>query len=181
MSEVRIKFALGTLNHDLPHAPQIAVYSFLVFLFARLRSPQDKPDKPTPENVAQAEAVIKRGIEAYGGSNYINMKTVVGRGFIRPFRRACLRFRPVSSTTLLIPTGNARNLRKRNSRYQTNSGDTGWLYDGGPKTISDMKPSQIEDFKRGMRTASKTCFTVVEKGRRHACLRGSPRSWTRKA
>jgi hypothetical protein len=36
---------------------------------------------------------------------------------------------------------------------QTNDGDTGWLYDGGPKVISDMKAQQIESFKQSMRTS----------------------------
>jgi hypothetical protein len=35
---------------------------------------------------------------------------------------------------------------------QTNDGDTGWMFDGGPKKISDQTAKQIEEFKRTMRT-----------------------------
>ncbi len=36
---------------------------------------------------------------------------------------------------------------------QTNTGATGWLYDGATKSLHDQKPAQIEDFKRSMRTS----------------------------
>jgi len=35
---------------------------------------------------------------------------------------------------------------------QTNVGDTGWLFDGAVKKISDQSPAQVEDFKRAMKT-----------------------------
>ena len=35
----------------------------------------------------------------------------------------------------------------------TNNGDTGLLYDGATKSLNDLKPAQIEDFKRAMRTS----------------------------
>jgi hypothetical protein len=35
----------------------------------------------------------------------------------------------------------------------TNTGATGWLYDGATKSLHDLKPAQVEDFKRSMRTS----------------------------
>ncbi len=35
---------------------------------------------------------------------------------------------------------------------QTNVGDTGWLFDGAVKKISDQTPAQVEDFKLAMKT-----------------------------
>jgi hypothetical protein len=35
---------------------------------------------------------------------------------------------------------------------QTNTGDTGWLYDGQTKTLQDLSREQVEDFRFAMRT-----------------------------
>ncbi|HEV2885070.1 MAG TPA: hypothetical protein VGW36_09445 [Pyrinomonadaceae bacterium] len=163
-----------------PTLRKSAVLLVLSFSLCATALAQDKPDKPTPENVAQAEAVIKRGIEAYGGSNYLNMKTVVGRGFYTTFQDGMSQIPARFIDYIAYPDRERTEFTGNGIRViQTNSGDTGWLYDGGPKTISDMKPSQIEDFKRGMRNSfenllhgwwKKEGATLAYVGRREAGL-----------
>src|ERR1044072_9663323 len=48
-------------------------------------SQQVSADKPSPENVAKAEAIISRGTEVLGGQAYLNVKTMIGRGFYTSF------------------------------------------------------------------------------------------------
>ena len=61
----------------------------------------------------------------------------------------------------------------------TNTGATGWLYDGATKSLHDLKPEQIEDFKRAMRTSVENALrgwwrkegaTLSYAGRREAGL-----------
>jgi hypothetical protein len=113
------------------------------------------PAKPaTAENVAKAEAIITRGIEVLGGSSYLNVKTVVGRGFFTRFEEGMSQLPARFLDYISFPDKERTEFISAGIRsIQTNSGDTGWLYDGGPKSLSDMKPAQVEDFKRSMRTS----------------------------
>jgi len=63
----------------------------------------EKPDEQ------KCEQIIKRAIEVYGGSKYLGVKTVIGRGFFTQFRAASLNCRRSSSTTSSIPTRSERN------------------------------------------------------------------------
>lgn len=102
----------------------------------------------------KAEEIIKRGIAAVGGNTYLNVRTVIGRGFYTPFQEGV----PSLPTRFLdyIAFPDRERTEFSGSGYkiiQTNSGDTGWVFDGAAKTIKDMKEQQVEDFKRSMRTS----------------------------
>ena len=45
----------------------------------------DPAKKPTTAPDPKAEAVLARAIEVLGGNNYLNLKTVVGRGYYTTF------------------------------------------------------------------------------------------------
>lgn len=134
---------------------QFALTVFLLLVFCVGASAQQGlVTKPSSEDTAKAEAILKRAIEVLGGSAYLNVKTVVGRGFYTSFHDG-------------VPQNPARFVDyisypdKERTEFvgdgikviQTNSGETGWLYDGATKSLNDMKDKQIEDFKRGMRTS----------------------------
>jgi hypothetical protein len=109
---------------------------------------------PSAENVAKAEAVINRGIEVLGGSSYLNVRTVVGRGFFTTFLEGVSQIPARFLDYISFPDKERTEFTSAGIKVvQTFSGDTGWLYDGGPKALSDMKPAQVEEFKRGMRTS----------------------------
>ena len=109
---------------------------------------------PAPSQTDQkAEEVLKRATEVLGGSNYLGVRTTVGRGFFTGFQDGV----PTVPTRFLdyiaYPDRERTEFTASGIKVvQTNSGDIGWLYDGATKSLNDMKPSQIEDFKRGMRT-----------------------------
>ena len=110
--------------------------------------------KPTAENVAKAEQVLARAVQTLGGSNYLNVKTVLGRGFYTAFIDGMSQLPARFVDYLAYPDRERTEFISSGIRsIQTNTGQTGWLYDGATKTISDMKPAQIEDFKRSMRTS----------------------------
>lgn len=121
-----------------------------------VRAQDDKvvAPKPTAENVAKAEQILVRGIEVIGGSNYLNVKTVLGRGFYTSFIDGISQLPARFVDYLVYPDHERTEFFGGGIRtVQTNSGQSGWFYDGATKTFSDMKPAQVEDFKRSMRTS----------------------------
>ena len=117
--------------------------------------PQQPPaEKPSPENVAKAEAIISRGIEVLGGQAYLNVKTVIGRGFYTSFHEGISQDPARFVDYLSYPDRERTEFTAEGLRtIQTNTGETGWLFDGATKTLSDMKAGQIDSFKQSMRTS----------------------------
>lgn len=133
------------------------------FMFVNVNAQDDKANKtpetrPTAENVAnvaKAEQVLTRAIEVVGGSNYLNVKTVLGRGFYTAFLDGMSQLPARFVDYIVFPDRERTEFIGSGIRtVQTNAGQTGWFYDGATKTLVDMKPAQVEDFKRGMRTST---------------------------
>lgn len=102
----------------------------------------------------KAEAIVNRAIEVLGGGAYSNVQTVVGRGFFTAFQDGLSQIPARFLDYISYPDRERTEFTGGGIRVvQTNSGDTGWLYDGATRTFSDMKAGQIEDFKRSMRTS----------------------------
>jgi hypothetical protein len=118
-------------------------------LLAQSNTPPPKPAAPDPK----AEAIVNRAIEVLGGSSYLNVKTIVGRGFYTPYQDGVSQLPSRFLDSISFPDRERTEFTSSGIRViQTNTGETGWVFDGATKTISDMKSGQIEDFKRGMRT-----------------------------
>lgn len=119
-------------------------------LAAQTTTPPPKSAAPDPK----AEAIVTHAIEALGGSAYLNVKTVVGRSFYTAFQDGMSQLPARFLDYLSYPDRERTEFTSNGIRViQTNSGETGWVYDGATKTLSDMKSGQIEDFKRSMRTS----------------------------
>lgn len=110
-------------------------------------SPPTAPDQ-------KAEAIVARSIEVLGGNSYLNVKTVVGRGFFTSFKDGVSQNPARFLDYIAYPDRERTEFTGDGIRViQTNTRETGWLFDGATKTLSDMKAPQIEDFKRSMRTS----------------------------
>jgi hypothetical protein len=115
---------------------------------------QSVPPKPSDENTAKAEGIINRAIEVLGGSSYLNVKTSVGRGFFTAFQDGMSQLPARFVDYIAYPDHERTEFTSMGIRaIQTNAGESGWLFDGATKTLSDMKTPQIADFKRSMRTS----------------------------
>lgn len=124
------------------------------FLPARLTAQTNTavplPTAPDPK----AEAIVNRAIEVLGGNSYLNVKTVIGRGFFTSFKDGMSQIPARFLDYIAYPDKERTEFTGDGVRViQTNTGETGWLFDGATKTLSDMKGAQIEDFKRSMRTS----------------------------
>jgi hypothetical protein len=109
---------------------------------------------PKLSDGTKAETIINRAIEVLGGSNYLNIKTSVGRGFFTGFQDGMSQLPARFIDYISYPDHERTEFTSMGIRtIQTNAGETGWLFDGATKTLSDMKAPQIADFKRSMRTS----------------------------
>ena len=133
-----------------------------------------------PAKSEKAEEIIKRGVEVLGGSSYLNVQNEVGRGFYTPYQDGISGLPTRFLDYRAYPDKERTEFFNSGIRVvQTNTGTTGWLYDGATKSLHDQKPAQIEDFKRGMRTSVENLLrgwwrhegaTVSYVGRREAGL-----------
>ena len=146
----------------------------------RICAQGDDPAKKTTTPDDKAEAVVARAIEAVGGNNYLNVKTVIGRGFYTTFLDGVSQLPARFLDYIAFPDRERTEFTGAGIKaIQTNVGDTGWLYDGATKSLSDMKEPQIADFKRSMRTTLENLLqgwwrkdgaTLTYVGRREAGL-----------
>jgi len=141
------------MNYSLLRRPVATLLLFVLFC-ASAAAQQEPAQKPSPENTAKAEAVLNRAVEVLGGNAYLNITTVVGRGFFTAFSEGQSQIPAKFVDYISYPDKERTEFISSGIRViQTNSGETGWLYDGATKSLADMKANQIEDFKRSMRTS----------------------------
>jgi hypothetical protein len=137
--------------------PRSLLLILVLFSLGALPEPANGQEEPA-KNVAatpdpKAEAIIARAVEVLGGSNYLNVKTVVGRGFYTTFHDGVSQMPARFLDYIAYPDKERTEFTGGGIKaIQTNVGNTGWIYDGTTKTIGDMKEPQIADFKRSMRT-----------------------------
>lgn len=111
-----------------------------------------KEGKPSDEE--KAEQVIQRAIEAMGGSAYLNVRTVVGRGQFTEFKDGESGLPSAFVDYIVYPDRERTEFRASAGRIiQTNTNDTGWIFEGATKTIKDLTKAQVEDFKLSLRAS----------------------------
>lgn len=119
----------------------------------RIAAQANLPAPPASPPDAKAEEVLKHATEAVGGSSFLGVRTLIGRGFYTTFQQGISQVPARFLDYIAYPDRERTEFISAGIKFiQTNTGDIGWLYDGATKSLNDMRPSQIEDFKRGMRT-----------------------------
>ena len=123
---------------------------------------------------------MDRAIEVLGGANYLNVKTVIGKGFYTPFADGVPQLPTRFLDYIVYPDRERTEFTSLGIKsIQTNTGDSGWTFDGAVKKLSDQTPTQVEDFKRSMRTGLENLLRgwwqkeggkIVYVGRREAGL-----------
>src|SRR5688572_8964392 len=130
--------------------PRALLLILVLFSLCALPAPANGQEEPA-KNVAatpdpKAEAIIARAVEVLGGSNYLNVKTVVGRGFYTIFHDGVSQMPARFLDYIAYPDKERTEFTGGGLKaIQTNAGNTGWIYDGTTKTIADMKETQIAD------------------------------------
>jgi len=109
----------------------------------------------TPAPVDQkSQEIIDHAIEALGGQKYLGVQTVIGKGFYTTFKDGTSQIPARFLDYIQYPDHERTEFSGAGIRtIQTNAGDTGWMFDGAVKKISDQSPKQVEDFKQAIRTS----------------------------
>jgi hypothetical protein len=111
------------------------------------QAPQSSVDQKSQE-------IIDRAVEVMGGSKYLNVQTVIGKGFYTSYRDGISQIPAKFLDYISYPDRERTEFIGAGIKtIQTNSGDTGWLFDGAVKKISDQTPAQVANFKQAMRTS----------------------------
>ncbi|MGH9941973.1 MAG: hypothetical protein ACRD9R_06395 [Pyrinomonadaceae bacterium] len=142
--------------------PFTTVFGALICLSLPVFAQEDKGplDRlPPPVNAVaadgeKAEQIIRRAIEAHGGQAYLAVRALVGRGYFTQFRDG-VSGSPLTFTDYFVfPDRERTEFRGAgNLVIQTNTGATGWLLDREARTVKEMKPEQVEDFRTALRTS----------------------------
>lgn len=108
---------------------------------------------PAPSVDQKSQEIIDHAIEVLGGEKYLNVQTAIGKGFYTTFRDGISQLPARFLDYIAYPDRERTEFTGAGIRtIQTNVGDTGWMFDGSVKKISDQTPAQVEDFKRAMKT-----------------------------
>jgi hypothetical protein len=114
----------------------------------------DSRSVPPSPDVEKAEQIIHRALESVGGQSYLNVRSVVGRGFYTAYKEGVSQLPARFLDYVVYPDRERTEFTGGGVKViQTNLAQVGWLYDGASKTIKDMKQEQLDDFKLAMRAS----------------------------
>jgi hypothetical protein len=112
------------------------------------------PAPAVPSIDEKSQQIIDRAISVLGGERYLNVQTVIGKGLYTTYSSGVSQIPSKFLDYIAYPDHERTEFVGFGIKtIQTNSGDTGWLFDGAVKKISDQTPAQVEEFKRAMRTS----------------------------
>jgi hypothetical protein len=112
-----------------------------------------KTSEPTPAD-EDAEAILKRAIDALGGDRYLNVTSQIGRGRFSIMRDGMIISFQSFYDVVVYPDRERTEFRSGKSKLvQANSGETGWVYESDLESIKDQTEFQLENFKRGTRVS----------------------------
>jgi outer membrane lipoprotein-sorting protein len=102
----------------------------------------------------KASAILSKAIETMGGQRYLQVHTQVGRGKFSVIRdNAVVSFQSFTDV-IVFPDKERTEFKGGGSKnVQTNTGKTGWVYDGDQDMIKVQTEKQVENFTRGLRVS----------------------------
>ena len=118
-----------------------------------------KPKTEGPKAAAvkvdeKAEAIVKRAVEVLGGAAYLDVRSAVSQGYFTQFREGQQGLPVTFRDYMAYPDRERTEFKGAGVRMvQVNTGQTGWIFEGKAKKLSDVTPEQAEDFRTTMRTS----------------------------
>ena len=102
----------------------------------------------------KAEAVIKKAVEKLGGENYLQVKSIFGRGKFSIFRDKTVVSYQSFTDVIAYPDKERTEFKEGGVKtVQANAEETGWIFDGAAATVNVQNKEQIENFKRSIRVS----------------------------
>jgi hypothetical protein len=126
----------------------------ILVLILSLFVAQTPAPSPSVSIDEKSQQIIDHAVAALGGQKYLSVQTIIGRGFYTSFKDGMSQIPARFLDYIVYPDKERTEFVGAGIRtIQTNTGDTGWVFDGAVKKISDQTPAQVEDFKRTMKTS----------------------------
>ena len=108
----------------------------------------------TPSVDEKSQQIIDHAVEVLGGQKYVGVQTVIGKGFYTTFKDGMSQIPVRFLDYISYPDSERTEFTGAGiKKIQTNSGNTGWRFDGAVKKISDQTPAEVDDFKQTIRTS----------------------------
>jgi len=124
-----------------------------ICLFVSAGIPVKAQDGATGKLDGKAEAIVAKAVQSLGGDRYLQVKSQIGRGKYSLFRdNAVISFQSFIDV-IVFPDKERTEFKGGGSRtIQTNTGSTGWVYDGDQKLVKVQTDLQVSNFKNGLRS-----------------------------
>lgn len=106
------------------------------------------------ETDEKAEAVLKKAVQNLGGEKYLQVKSQIGRGKYSTLRDGQTISFQSFLDVIVFPDKERTEFKGGGSKLvQTNSGKSGWIFDGTAETLNEQTEAQVENFRRGIRVS----------------------------
>lgn len=101
-----------------------------------------------------AQAVLNKAVQNLGGEMYLNVRSQIGRGRYSIFKDGAVVSFQSFVDVIVFPDKERTEFKGGKTKIvQTNTGDTGWVFDGEQEVIKVQNEDQIKNFKRGIRVS----------------------------
>ena len=130
-------------------------FASLFFVLAALAcaAQSPTPEKPTITADEKAEKIVQKAVQAMGGDRYLNVKTIIARGFFTDYHDGVSGIPHRFVDYIVYPNKERTEFGGGGQRLiQTNDRDKGWVYDGAALTLKDQTAEQLEEFRLSTRT-----------------------------
>lgn len=126
---------------------KLALQLAIIFVFATTLFGQDA-------STNQAEAVVQKAVQKLGGDRYLNVRTQVGQGNFSILKDGVNVSVQTFIDVIVFPEKERTEFKGAGVKsVQTNTGKTGWVFDGDQELIKNQTEKQVANFQRGLRTS----------------------------
>lgn len=126
----------------------------LIFLALALFSGALFAQPTEPKSEERAIVVIQKAVKLLGGDKYKNVTTQIGRGNFSLLKTGVNVSTQTFVDVIVFPDKERTEFKASGVKtVQTNSGSTGWVFDGDQELIKIQNERQVANFKRGLRTS----------------------------
>jgi hypothetical protein len=126
---------------------RLGFFGLLIVLAPQFTFAQAKVDD-------KAASIVAKAIQFVGGDHYLHSTSQVGRGKFSVLRENSLVSFQSFVDVIVFPDKERTEFKSGGSKtIQTNTGKTGWFFDGDTLSIKDQTADQVANFTRGIKTS----------------------------
>lgn len=113
---------------------------------------QEAPSRTS--NDSRAEDVLQKAVQNLGGEKYLKVTSQIGRGKYSIIKDTAVVSFQTFVDVIVYPDKERTEFKAGGVKtIQTNSGDSGWVYDGDNEIVKVQTEAQVNNFKHGMRVS----------------------------